>query len=343
MARTVLKKRTNDALILSYDEGDVIIRPLPDGRRRVTVEARTPDAFIPRATVDTDLSDAVIELFAEDDPLWTPDILNRYDAEGEEAQILQKQLGAYLARADVEGKRILDFGCGAGASTVIMAKMYPGTTFIGVELDEKRIQVAKRIAQERGLTNIEFLTSPSGDTLPESVMASQCDEIMMCAVYEHLLPNERRVVMPLLWKALRPGGYLFMNQTPHSWFPYEHHSTGLWGINYVPDRVAHWMARTFGKMNKTISRSDDWQVHLRSGIRGGSERAVLENLAHEPDVPHIAQPRFHARDRADFWLKSTSPRRRTLKAIIAWFFRLTDKLFGVVPTLNMDLVLQKKK
>ena len=132
---------------------------------------------------------------------------------------------------------MLDFGCGGGASTVIMAKMYPRTSFIGSRLNDTRIRRAIQIARERALTNVEFLTSPGGHSLPEAVANSPCDVIVMCAVYEHLLPHERRVVMPLLWRLLRPGGLLFINQTPHSWFPYEHHSTGLWLINYAPDRI----------------------------------------------------------------------------------------------------------
>ena len=96
MTRSALKRRLDDALVLSYDEGDVTIRPLPDGRFRVSVMGRTEETFVPQLVCDTDLSEGLIEALATEDPLWTPSILNRYNAEGEEAQALLKQLEAYL-------------------------------------------------------------------------------------------------------------------------------------------------------------------------------------------------------------------------------------------------------
>jgi hypothetical protein len=77
-----------------------------------------------------------------------------------------------------------------------------------------------------------------GDQLPAQI--GQFDFVMLSAVYEHLLPGERTVVMPLLWSVMKEGAAIFINQTPYRYFPFEHHSTGLWLINYVPDGMAHW-------------------------------------------------------------------------------------------------------
>src|SRR5215831_20349192 len=127
--------------------------------------------------------------------------------------------------------------------------------------------------------------------------------------------------MPRLWEALQPGGVLFVNQTPHSWFPRDTHSTGLWGINYLPDRIAHWYARRFGSMNSSINRSMSWNVHLRGGLRGGSERELIKLLTTDARAPAmIMQPVAPGlRDRADYWLSSTSVRFRSAKKAIAFF------------------------
>jgi hypothetical protein len=155
---------------------------------------------------------------------------------------------------------------------------------------------------------------------------------MMIAVFEHLLPGERGQVMPLVWRALKPGGVLFLNQTPHSWFPYEHHSTGIWGINYVPDRCAFWMARHFAAFNKQQNQTQSEEQHLRGGLRGGSEPEVLGHLRAARDgEPEVLQPRQG--DRASYWRSCTTPgRREWAKAAAESLFRATDRWFGVVPS-----------
>ncbi len=47
-------------------------------------------------------------------------------------------------------------------------------------------------------------------------------------------------------------------------------------------------------------------------------------------------------DRADFWLSCTSPHRyRALKKLIAEIFRRTDRIWGTIPGINLEVVLQK--
>jgi hypothetical protein len=149
--------------------------------------------------------------------------------------------------------------------------------------------------------------------------------------------------MPQLWNLLKPGGVLFVNQTPHRWFPRDPHSTGLWGINYLPDKIAHWYARRFSSMNPNINRSMDWNVHLRGGLRGGSERELIRLLtAGGGASATIMQPVAHGlRDRADYWLCATSSRMRSVKQAIAFLYRLTDRLFGTVPAAYLDVAIRK--
>jgi hypothetical protein len=75
--------------------------------------------------------------------------------------------------------------------------------------------------------------------------------------------------MPRLWSALKPGGMIFINRTAYRYFPLEIHSTGLWFVNYLPDRFAHAVVRCLAGRNKAINESGDWNVHLRGGLRGG--------------------------------------------------------------------------
>jgi hypothetical protein len=136
---------------------------------------------------------------------------------------------------------------------------------------------------------------------------------------------------------------LFINQTPHRHFPYEHHSTRLWLINYLPDRAAHWVARRYARHNPALNRSPDWNALLRGGIRGGTEREILRNLRRGSSAKAvILQPRQNGlKDRADYWLASTSRRLRPAKRAIAALFRVSDRLFGTIPSMNVDVVIRK--
>jgi SAM-dependent methyltransferase len=237
---------------------------------------------------------------------------------------------------------MLDFGCGSGASTLAMAKMLPQTEVTGLELAPERVELAERIKSHRGFHNAQFQCSPAADSLPPGI--GKFDFVMLSAVYEHLLPDERKIVMPLLWSAMNPGGVIFINQTPYRYSPYEAHSTGLWFINYMPDRAAHWTVRHFARRGAEINKSADWNVHLRGGLRGATEREIVRNLTRgDRSSACVLQPRQNGlRDRADFWFSSTNPRRhRLLKRSIAVFFRFTDRHWGTVPGLNLEVVIEK--
>jgi 2-polyprenyl-3-methyl-5-hydroxy-6-metoxy-1,4-benzoquinol methylase len=275
-----------------------------------------------------------------------PEFIRRYDEQGVLA-VLKKQVLSYFKPDEFEGKRLLDFGCGFGASTLGLARVLPETELVGVDLQSERTEIAEQISVLQELRNVRFLTSPAGDQLPADI--GKFDFVMLSAVYEHLLPQERRTVMPMLWSVMKPGAAIFINQTPYRYFPYEHHSTGLWFINYMPDKLSHFTARKFSKRDaskydRVIQTSPNWETHLRGGLRGGTEWEIVRNLTRgTPFRARILQPRPDcARDRADYWLAATSGRYRHLKKIFATFFRVTDRLFGTVPSLNVDVVIRKE-
>lgn len=57
------------------------------------------------------------------------------------------------------GARVADVGCGHGASTILMARAFPKSTFIGLDCHDESIVTARNRAAEQGLTgNIAFET-----------------------------------------------------------------------------------------------------------------------------------------------------------------------------------------
>jgi SAM-dependent methyltransferase len=330
---------------LTTSEGEVCIQHHPDGGLRLDIRLRDSG---PASGCVTTFPFEVIEFLVERiGCARLADFVKRFEDQGVPG-LLRLQLFSYFRPEEFSGKRLLDFGCGYGASTFGLARMLPDTEILGADLVAERVEIAQRMAALAGVHNMRFLCSPSGDRLPDGI--GQFDFVMLSAVYEHLLPWERRIVMPLLWSVMKEGAAIFINQTPYRYFPLEHHSTGLWFINYLPDRLAHLASRKFArhdpsKYDRTIQISPDWETHLRGGLRGGTEWEIIRNLTlREKFAARILQPRREcARDRADYWLRRTGQHRfRLLKKATAFAFRITDKLLGTVPSMNVDVVICKE-
>ncbi len=325
--------------IFTAAEGSVEVLPLPNDRFKVTLKPNDRNTFIPRASCETSLPLDVIAAFFNVSFAWLCESLARHDDPEYVRRVLGKHLLAYVDASDFRGKRLLDFGCGSGASTLCMGAMLPDTKVVGVDLKVGNIELAKRVLAARQLSNVQFLATSDPNSLPPGI--GTFDFVMLSAVYEHLLPEERRRVMPLVWSSMSDGGVLFVNQTPYRYFPFEHHSTGLWFINYLPDRFSLFLARNFSKINPEVNKSPDWTAHLRGGIRGGTEAEILRNLHLSATCrATIIQPK--GQDRAAYWLSCTSPDRyRLLKKSISALFRLTDKLWGTVPSPHLEVAIRK--
>ncbi|WAL66793.1 methyltransferase domain-containing protein [Amycolatopsis cynarae] len=64
----------------------------------------------------------------------------------------------------VRGARVADVGCGFGASTIIMAKAYPNSSFVGVDYHAPSIEVARQRAAAAGVTGtVEFRVAGAAD------------------------------------------------------------------------------------------------------------------------------------------------------------------------------------
>jgi 2-polyprenyl-3-methyl-5-hydroxy-6-metoxy-1,4-benzoquinol methylase len=82
-------------------------------------------------------------------------------------------LGAWLPALDgmtprlQSGIKVADVGCGHGASTILMAKAFPKSTFVGIDYHPESIETARQRAKDAGVSNATFkaadATSYNGD------------------------------------------------------------------------------------------------------------------------------------------------------------------------------------
>jgi 2-polyprenyl-3-methyl-5-hydroxy-6-metoxy-1,4-benzoquinol methylase len=321
-------------ITLHHKEGDVFIEELPDGRRKISVTPREVQ-FIYAENWTTSYPLDLIELMTEVNGAAGLCFEIMRDEDPEFVQkFLQNDLFAYFKPEDFENKTILEFGCGGGASTHILARMFPKSEITGVELVESALRVARKRAESFNLKNVSFLQSPNGDALPENL--GTYDFVIMSAVYEHLFPHERQTILEQLWGKLRDGGYLFINQTPNSLFPFELHTTMLPLINYVPDSLALKMARRF---SKRIKPDETWEELLRKGIRGATEREILGHLSNA----EMLEPRHNGlKDRIDlYYLNTNSEQLKTLKSVAKFFIKAIKTVSGITLVPDLSLAFRK--
>ena len=54
------------------------------------------------------------------------------------------------------GARVADVGCGKGASTLLMARAFPNSSFVGFDYHDASVMGARESAQRQGLSNVTF-------------------------------------------------------------------------------------------------------------------------------------------------------------------------------------------
>ena len=304
------------------------VERLPDGRHHIMVEPHQGCAGARSSWTTAYPPELILEIHATKRGYVCDEIQREEDPRYVERAIRHEVLG-YLDAEAFRGKRILDFGCGAGASTLVMSRLLPPCELVGVELEERLLKLARLRADYLGKSALEFFLSPSGTALPAGL--GEFDYIVLSAVYEHLLPEERRILLPRIWHHLRPGGVLFINQTPHRYSPIEIHTTGLPLINYLPDALAFHITKRFCKR---INGDEDWPALLRAGIRGATIGEILRVLG---GGAALMKPKHG--DQIDLWHGKLSSRYAWLKRSIWAALKALKPVAGIhlVPELTLAL------
>lgn len=290
---------------LEHADGGIRLEELPDGRRRIEVEDLGPDRYVPHRSWVTGYDrDLIAKLLAIKGPAWLCDEIMRDEDPAYVENDIRHDIFSYTDPADWAGCDVLDFGCGCGASTMILGRLAPGCRLVGVELVPEFLEAGRLRAAHYGLANVQMLESPSPEELPAGI--GPFDHIVFSAVFEHLLPHERLELLPRIWGCLKPGGVLYLNQTPHRYFPIEGHTTGLPLINYLPDG---WTAAAARRFSGRVARDANWESMLRNGIRGGTQGEVMRILAGAGGEPELLRPgRDGITSQLDLWYRSASIR-----------------------------------
>ena len=227
--------------------------------------------------------------------------------------------------------KILDFGCGEGDSLGVLSEIYPNARLVGADIDTGLLSTCTARFGKNPRVKLIQLKYPTA--LEE--IGSDFDIIQLNAVVEHLLPDERKKLMPDLWRRLRLNGYFVVTETPWRWFPVETHTTSLPFVNYMPDRFALWAVRY------RHSKSLNWNDALRYGVRGATVRELLACIGADNGALECVKSAVpDARDMLEVWWRGEI-RRSRVKALTYWVLRSLQRATGIVISPWVNLVLRK--
>jgi SAM-dependent methyltransferase len=118
------------------------------------------------------------------------------------ARIMEPSTKALLAEVGVgPGARLLDLGCGGGHVSLEAARLVgPEGSVTGVDLDQTKLELARKEAEELHLTNIRFLQGNAS----EVVDAESYDYAYARFLLTHL--TDPVAVLGVMRDSLKPGG-----------------------------------------------------------------------------------------------------------------------------------------
>ena len=192
-------------------------------------------------------------------------------------------LAEMLKRRNISfvGKRILDVGCRYGTSTFAASRM-GAAEVVGIDISSDSIETARYLLAQLinnpticGKAKISFQDIRPFENPPFDL---ESFDIVLCnALFEHVPYSERKVLAQQLWKFVSPGGFFIVNETPNRWWLKDGHTTGLWGLPYLPKSIAQRYAMLFSKQY-TRAQLLDWDYMISQGIRGVTYSEIASAL-----------------------------------------------------------------
>jgi len=199
------------------------------------------------------------------------------------------------------GARILEIGCGTGASSVALAEQ--GAAVTAVDTDDESLLVAAQRCEAHAV-QCEFVKA-NGASVPVMFADRHFDFVIFFACLEHMTHGERMQAMRESWSNLRAGDLWCAIETPNRLWFYDEHTSRLPFYNWLPDDLAFEYSR----------------FSPREPLRSAYRRQTPETM--ESFLRHGRAISFHEFDiamgnAADLDVVSSLPLRLRKKGLLGW-------------------------
>lgn len=134
-------------------------------------------------------------------------------------EIVKRRFRITSNRINLNGKKILDFGCGNGVQTIEIAKT--SATIIAVDIDYNDIQTFK---EHISLNNINNITAIKYDGKILPIKSNSIDLVLSYEVLEHV--HSESDSLQELYRVLKQGGEILIS-VPNKWWLFETHGAYL--------------------------------------------------------------------------------------------------------------------
>jgi cyclopropane-fatty-acyl-phospholipid synthase len=133
-------------------------------------------------------------------------------------------------RAEIaDGMEVLELGCGWGSLTLWMAERYPASKITAVSNSHGQREFILKTAAERGLKNIEIITTDMNNFMT----SHRFDRVVSVEMFEHMRNYDTLLARVSTW--LKPGCKLFVHIFTHRKYAYFYETEG----------DSNWMGRYF--------------------------------------------------------------------------------------------------
>jgi SAM-dependent methyltransferase len=133
-----------------------------------------------------------------------PDALQKLDPEAGKFGFGCANLFSHLVPDNVDGKRVLDFGCGAGADMLYLSQLFEPNSVLGIDLSQKMVAQANQLFQNRDL---QQLSARIGGL--EILENEKKFDLILSNAAIHLNP-EKNSLFKSLFSHLNPRGSLLV-------------------------------------------------------------------------------------------------------------------------------------
>jgi ubiquinone/menaquinone biosynthesis C-methylase UbiE len=163
----------------------------------------------------------------------------------------------YALYPDLNPERIVELGCGVGASLVPVARAFPDAATYGVDVGASMLRYALARARHLGAA-IHFVQDNAEGTRFED---ESFDLVFSCVLLHETSPGGIDAIVKESRRLVRPGGVVI-----HLEVPQRYDELDLWG-------------RIRGQIEADYNNEPNWKVAISTDYRAAFERAGFEDVS----------------------------------------------------------------